>query len=175
LKNCTSRDQHTYSVAVIIKSICAWCSRVLRNGIEPPTHGICDACICKLCGITLEDLVARRTEWAAELASREVQTTSSSDYQGVSQAKSDADPEPKAPNPRFNTVDRQCYITHLPHPQMKLIEIRMPIFDIDEALKPIDRHRVLTLLQIGLEECGENGPGPTEWDFYDALTEVRRC
>jgi hypothetical protein len=51
----------------------------------------------------------------------------------------------------------------------------MPIFDTDEALKPIDRHRVLTLLQIGLEECGENGSGPTERDFYDALKEIPRC
>jgi hypothetical protein len=84
LKNCTFRNQHRYSVAVIIKSICAWCSRVLRDGIEPPTHGICDACICRLCDITLEDLAARRTEWAAELASREVETTPSSNFKGSS-------------------------------------------------------------------------------------------
>lgn len=81
MKNCTSRDQHTYSVAVIIKSICAWCSRVLRDGVEPVTHGICDSCICKLCGITLEDLAERRKEWAAELASREVETKPSSEHQ----------------------------------------------------------------------------------------------
>jgi hypothetical protein len=58
---------------------------------------------------------------------------------------------------------------------MRLIEIRMPILDIDEALKPIDRHSVLTLLPIGLEECGENGLGPPERDFYDALIEIPRC
>ncbi|MEY2565025.1 MAG: hypothetical protein QOH88_3218 [Verrucomicrobiota bacterium] len=51
----------------------------------------------------------------------------------------------------------------------------MPILDIDEALKPIDRHSVLTLLPIGLEECGENGLGPPERDFYDALIEIPRC
>jgi Icc-related predicted phosphoesterase len=88
-----------FPLAVSIKSICAWCSRVLREGIEPPTHGICDACICRLCGITLEDLSARRAEWAAELASGEVETKPSSEYQGVAQVKSDADPEHKAPDP----------------------------------------------------------------------------
>lgn len=86
-----------FPLAVSIKSICAWCSRVLRDGIEPVTHGICDSCICKLCGIPLEDLAARRKEWAAELASREVETGPSSEYQGVAQVKSDADPEHKAP------------------------------------------------------------------------------
>jgi Icc-related predicted phosphoesterase len=99
LKNCTSRDQHRYSVAVIIKSICAWCWRVLRDGVEPVTHGICDACICRLCDITLEDLAARRAEWAAELASGEVETKPSIEHQGVSQVKSDADLEHKASNP----------------------------------------------------------------------------
>ena len=62
-----------------------------------------------------------------------------------------------------------------PIPQMKLIETRVPIFDIDEALKPIDARTVLALLQIGLEECRENRPGPTERDFYDALIEIPRC
>jgi hypothetical protein len=72
-----------FPLAVSIKSICAWCSRVLREGIEPPTHGICDACICRLCDITFEDLAARRAEWAAELASSEVETKPSSEHQGV--------------------------------------------------------------------------------------------
>lgn len=54
-----------------IKAVCAWCSIVLRQGIEPPSHGICDRCICKLCGITYDDLLARREEWAAELQRRE--------------------------------------------------------------------------------------------------------
>jgi predicted phosphodiesterase len=87
-----------FPLAVSIKSICAWCSRVLREGVEPPTHGICDACICRLCDITLEALAARRKEWAAEL-SREVEAKPSSEYQGVSQVKLDADPERKAPDP----------------------------------------------------------------------------
>jgi len=54
------------SLAVSIKSICAWCSRVLREGIEPVTHGICDSCICKLCGITREELAERRREFEKE-------------------------------------------------------------------------------------------------------------
>jgi Icc-related predicted phosphoesterase len=85
-----------FPLAVSIRSICAWCSRVLREGVEPPTHGICDACICRLCDITPEDLAARRAEWAAELASREVETGPSSEYQGTSQVKLDDDPEYKA-------------------------------------------------------------------------------
>lgn len=87
MKNCTSRDQHRYSVAVVIKSVCAWCSRVLREGIEPPTHGICDACMCRLCDITLEDLAARRVEWAAELVNSEVETGPSREPQGGAKVK----------------------------------------------------------------------------------------
>lgn len=56
-----------------------------------------------------------------------------------------------------------------PIPQMKLIEIRVPIFDINEAVKPIDVRRVLALLQLGLEECGENWSESTEQAFFDAL------
>jgi hypothetical protein len=75
LKNCTaSRDQPRYPLGLVIKSVCAWCGVVLRNGIEPPTHSICDPCICRLCDITPDDLAARRTEWAAELATREGET-----------------------------------------------------------------------------------------------------
>lgn len=61
-------EQHAkaYSVALVLKSICAWCSRLLRDGIEPPTHGICDSCICKLCGITPEELSQRRREFEEE-------------------------------------------------------------------------------------------------------------
>lgn len=56
-----------------------------------------------------------------------------------------------------------------PIPQMKSIEIRVPIFDIDEAHKPIDSFRVLALLQVGLEEGGEKWAESTEQAFYDAL------
>lgn len=60
------RRSDASSVAVIIKSVCAWCSRVLRDGVEPATHGICDSCICKLCGITPEELSQRRREFEEE-------------------------------------------------------------------------------------------------------------
>ncbi|HEV2806328.1 MAG TPA: hypothetical protein VGW57_15500 [Chthoniobacterales bacterium] len=60
------RRPDAYSVAVIIKCVCAWCSRVLRDGIEPVTHGICDNCICELCGITPEELSERRREFEEE-------------------------------------------------------------------------------------------------------------
>jgi hypothetical protein len=55
---------------------------------------------------------------------------------------------------------------------MKLIEIRVPIFDIDEALKPIDAGRALALLQLGLEECGEKWSESTEQAFHDALRAI---
>jgi hypothetical protein len=28
----------------MIKSMCAWCGKVLREGLEPVTHGTCRAC-----------------------------------------------------------------------------------------------------------------------------------
>ena len=27
-----------------VKKVCAWCNRVLQNGSEPATHGICEPC-----------------------------------------------------------------------------------------------------------------------------------
>jgi predicted RNA-binding Zn-ribbon protein involved in translation (DUF1610 family) len=27
-----------------VKKVCAWCNRVLQNGSEPATHGICESC-----------------------------------------------------------------------------------------------------------------------------------
>jgi hypothetical protein len=26
-------------------TVCAWCNRVLAEGVEPASHGICDACL----------------------------------------------------------------------------------------------------------------------------------
>jgi len=60
------RNQHAYSLGLVIKSVCAWCGVVLRNGIEPPTHSICDPCICRLCGITMDELLQRRREFEEE-------------------------------------------------------------------------------------------------------------
>jgi hypothetical protein len=66
-------SRQRYSVAVSIKSVCAWCCVVLRQGIEPVTHGICDSCICRLCSISLEELALRRAEWAEEMQRREAE------------------------------------------------------------------------------------------------------
>jgi hypothetical protein len=55
-----------HSLAVRIKAVCAWCSCILREGAEPPSHGICDRCLCELCGISVEELAKRRREWAEE-------------------------------------------------------------------------------------------------------------
>jgi hypothetical protein len=60
------RNQHAYSPGLVIKSVCAWCGVVLRNGIEPPTHSICDPCICRLCGITMNELLRCRREFEEE-------------------------------------------------------------------------------------------------------------
>ena len=27
-----------------VKKVCAWCNRVLQDGSEPATHGICEPC-----------------------------------------------------------------------------------------------------------------------------------
>jgi hypothetical protein len=60
------RDQHAHSSGLVIKSVCAWCGAVLRNGIEPPTHSICDRCICRLCGISMAELLRCRRELEEE-------------------------------------------------------------------------------------------------------------
>jgi hypothetical protein len=60
------RKASRYLTAVIIKSICAWCGQILRQGVEPPTHSICDACLCELVGVTPAELEQQRREWAAE-------------------------------------------------------------------------------------------------------------
>jgi hypothetical protein len=62
----TPRNHDVYSPGLVIKSVCAWCGVVLRNGIEPPTHSICDRCICRLCGITRDELLRCRREFEEE-------------------------------------------------------------------------------------------------------------
>jgi hypothetical protein len=57
--------------------------------------------------------------------------------------------------------------------KMKSISLRM--FDINDALTPIDVRRILALLQIGLEECGEKWSESTYREFCDALTEIAPC
>jgi hypothetical protein len=61
------RDQPAYSPGLVIKSVCAWCGAVLRNGIEPPTHSICDPCICRLCDIPMDELLRCRKEFEEEV------------------------------------------------------------------------------------------------------------
>lgn len=63
----SSREASGYLTAVIIKSICAWCGQILRQGVEPPTHSICDSCLCQLCGVSIEELAQQRAEWAEEM------------------------------------------------------------------------------------------------------------
>jgi len=41
--------------------------------------------------------------------------------------------------------------------ETELLKIRIPAFDMYDALKPINARRVLDLLKLDLEECGENG------------------
>jgi hypothetical protein len=47
-----------------------------------------------------------------------------------------------------------------------------PIFDIDDALRPIDVPRVLALLQLGLEPLENDENEPTYRNFCDALIEA---
>lgn len=54
-------------IAPIRKLICAWCSRVLREGIEPASHGICISCALQFrieAGLPLE----QRLDDAARMA-----------------------------------------------------------------------------------------------------------
>lgn len=51
----------------------------------------------------------------------------------------------------------------------------MLIFDIVDALRPIDVCKVLTLLQIGLEGYGNDEAESTYREFCDALTEIPPC
>jgi hypothetical protein len=48
----------------------------------------------------------------------------------------------------------------------------IPIFDLNDALRPIDAPRVLALLRLGLEEFGNNDAESTYREFCDALTEI---
>lgn len=51
----------------------------------------------------------------------------------------------------------------------------IPMFDINEALRPIDVSRVLALLRLGLEEFGNGEAESTYREFCDALTEIPPC
>jgi hypothetical protein len=50
--------------------------------------------------------------------------------------------------------------------------VSLPMFDINNALRPIDVPRVLALLKLGLEEFGNDEVESTYREFCDALTEV---
>jgi hypothetical protein len=50
--------------------------------------------------------------------------------------------------------------------------ISIPMFDIYDALRPIDVSRVLALLKLGLEEFGNDEVESTYRNFCDALTEI---
>jgi hypothetical protein len=50
--------------------------------------------------------------------------------------------------------------------------ISISTFDIDDALRPIDVPRVLALLRLGLEGCGNDETESTYRNFCDVLTEV---
>jgi hypothetical protein len=56
---------------------------------------------------------------------------------------------------------------------MKSIAIQM--FDIDDALRPIDIPNVLALLKLGLEGFGNEKVESTYREFCDALTEIPPC
>lgn len=53
---------------------------------------------------------------------------------------------------------------------MKFISI--PMFDLNDALRPIDVPRVLALLKLGLEQLGNDNAESTYREFCDALTEI---
>lgn len=61
------------------------------------------------------------------------------------------------------------------NPEAELIKIRIPAFDMYDALKPINARRVLDLLKLGLEEYGEKWSETTYREFCDALTEIPPC
>jgi hypothetical protein len=51
----------------------------------------------------------------------------------------------------------------------------IPLFDINDALKPFDVLTVLALLKLGLEEFGNDEIESTYRSFCDVLTEVPPC
>jgi hypothetical protein len=50
--------------------------------------------------------------------------------------------------------------------------VSLPTFYLNDALTPIDVRRIVALLRIGLEACGEKCPESTEQDFFDALKTI---
>jgi hypothetical protein len=63
----------------------------------------------------------------------------------------------------------------MPVPDTLMKPVSLPMFDINDALTPIDVRRILALLQIGLEGFGDDEAESTEREFYDALIEVPPC
>lgn len=53
--------------------------------------------------------------------------------------------------------------------------ISIPLFDINDALRPIDVQSVLALLKLSLEGLGNDKVESTYREFCDALTEVPPC
>jgi hypothetical protein len=51
----------------------------------------------------------------------------------------------------------------------------IPMFDINEALRPIDVSKVLALLKLGLEQVRNDETESTYSEFCDALTEIPPC
>lgn len=49
------------------------------------------------------------------------------------------------------------------------------MFDINDALRPIDVSKALALLKIGLEPLGNDETESTYRNFCDALTEIPPC
>jgi hypothetical protein len=50
--------------------------------------------------------------------------------------------------------------------------VSLPMFYLNDALTPIDVHRIVALLQIGLEESGKKWPESTEQEFFDVLRAI---
>jgi hypothetical protein len=51
----------------------------------------------------------------------------------------------------------------------------IPIFDINDTLRPINVPRVLALLKLGLEGLGNDDAESTYREFCEALTEIPPC
>ena len=32
----------------LLKEVCAWCGHVIRDGVDPVSHGLCDRCLEKM-------------------------------------------------------------------------------------------------------------------------------
>lgn len=54
----------------------------------------------------------------------------------------------------------------------RMKSVSLPMFNLYDALTPIDVRRILALLQLGLEPIGDDEVESTYRNFFDALTEV---